>query len=198
MRLHILAFTVCLGAGSMGAPWSTPQPANQNPPGTTPPSKRMPDGKEWMTENLNIAVGPSYCYGGIEENCHRYGRLYTWESAERGCRALGRGWRLPTNDEWARMAKPFGGVRDDSADGGKAAYAALVAGGSSGFNAVYGGGRSPGGEYERLEAHGLYWTASESSPSDAWFYNLGKNGRILNRHAGGEKHRAYAVRCVRE
>jgi hypothetical protein len=97
------------------------------------------------------------------------------------------------------MAKPFGGVRDDSDDGGKAAYAALLPGGRSGFDAQFGGGRAPrGGEYARLDAHGFYWTASESDSSHAWFYNLGKGGLILNRHADGEKERALAVRCVRE
>jgi uncharacterized protein (TIGR02145 family) len=95
------------------------------------------------------------------------------------------------------MAKQYGGVRDDSVDGGKAAYKALVNGGSSGFNAVFGGGRSEDGQYARLEAHGFYWTASESGPSSAWFYNFGQ-ARILNRHNDGEKGRAFSVRCVRE
>jgi uncharacterized protein (TIGR02145 family) len=158
----------------------------------------MPDGKQWMTENLKGALDPSYCYDGKDENCRRYGRLYTWEAAERACRALGEGWRLPTNHDWAQLAAHFGGVRDDSADGGKAAYLALIAGGLSGFDAVYGGGRDPRGEYARLEAHGFYWTATESSPTTAWFYNLGKSGRILNRHEDGEKERAFAVRCLKQ
>jgi len=158
----------------------------------------MPDGRLWMTENLYVAVDPSYCYDNAEENCRRYGRLYTWESAQRACRTLGDGWRLPANEEWAQMAKPYGGVRDDSADGGKSAYVALIAGGGSGFDAVYGGGRDPKGEYARLEAHGFYWTASESSPTSAWIYNVGKNGQILNRHQNLEKQWALAVRCVKE
>ena len=47
---------------------------------------------------------------------------------------------------------------------GKAAYKALMTGGSSGFNAVFGGGRSEDGQYARLKAHGFYWTASEIDP----------------------------------
>jgi uncharacterized protein (TIGR02145 family) len=95
------------------------------------------------------------------------------------------------------MAKPYGGVRDDSADSGAAAYAALVVGGSSGFNAVMGGGRADGGEYARRDAHGFYWTASESDPAHAWFYNFGR-ALILNRHRDGEKQRALSVRCLRD
>ena len=95
------------------------------------------------------------------------------------------------------MAKHYGGVRDDSEDGGKAAFKALVMGGSSGFDALFGGGRAPGGQYERLEAHGFYWTASESDSASAWLYNFGQ-ARILNRHSDGEKQRALSVRCVRD
>jgi uncharacterized protein (TIGR02145 family) len=163
------------------------------------PSSRMPDGSEWMTRNLDVVLDESFCYDGVDANCRTYGRLYTWDAAGRACSAVGERWRLPTNEEWRRMAKPFGGVRDDSEDGGKAAYAALMPGGRSSFEAVLGGGREPNGnEYARLDAHGFYWTASESDGAHAWFYNLGKGGLILNRHAAGEKERALSVRCTRE
>ena len=115
---------------------------------------------------------PSYCYEDAEQNCRRYGRLYTWESARRGCQSLGDGWRLPTDDEWRQMAKRYGGVSEDSDDKGKAAYKALLAGGSSGFNAVLGGGRSDDGQYARLEAHGFYWTASENDAATGWSLQL--------------------------
>ena len=158
----------------------------------------MPDGKQWTTENLNVNTDRSHCYEDSELNCRRYGRLYTWESAQRGCRSLGDGWRLPSDDEWRQMAKHYGGVRDDSDDGGKAAYAALLIGGSSGLNALLGGDRGADDyKYERLEAHGLYWTASESNPTSAWFYNFGKGGLSLNRHSQGNKEMAVSVRCVR-
>jgi uncharacterized protein (TIGR02145 family) len=158
----------------------------------------MADGKQWTTHNLNVKTVPSYCYEDAEKNCLQYGRLYTWESAQRGCQSLGDGWRLPTDDEWRQMAKDYGGVSEDSDDRGKAAYKALLAGGSSEFNALLGGGRSDDGQYARLEAHGFYWTASETDPANGWFYNFGKGGQALHRQSGGEKQRAFSVRCVRE
>jgi uncharacterized protein (TIGR02145 family) len=161
-------------------------------------SKRMADGKQWMTRNLDVNTAPSYCYEDAEPNCRRYGRLYTWESARRVCQSLGDGWRLPTDDEWRQMAKHYGGVSEDSEDKGKAAYKGLLAGGNSGFNALFGGGRSEDGQYARLEAHGFYWTASESDPASGWFYNFGRGGLALHRQSGGEKPRAFSVRCVRE
>jgi uncharacterized protein (TIGR02145 family) len=166
--------------------------------GTKHSSKRMADGKRWTTHNLDVNSMPSYCYEDAELNCRRYGRLYTWESARRVCQSLGGGWRLPTDDEWRQLARDYGGVSEDADDKGKAAYKALLAGGNSGFNASLGGGRSDDGQYARLEAHGFYWTASESDPASGWFYNFGKGGQALHRQTGGEKQRAFSVRCVRE
>ena len=171
---------------------------DQNASRSMHPAKRMADGKQWMTRNLNVNSVPSYCYDDAEVNCRRYGRLYTWESAQRGCQLLGDGWRLPTNDEWREMAKQYGGLREEGEDKGKAAYAALLIGGSSGFDAVLGGGRTDRGEYARVDAHGFYWTSSESDRVMAWFYNFGKGALFLNRHRDGEKARAFSVRCVRE
>ena len=161
-------------------------------------SKRMADGKEWTTTNLNVNVVPSYCYQDKEQNCRQYGRLYTWVSAKTACQSLGDGWRLPTDDEWRQLAKRYGGVSQDSDEGGKAAYKALLSGGSSGFNAVLGGGRADDGEYARLDAHGFYWTATEDGPATAFFYNFAKGKLALHRQDGGEKQRAFSVRCVRD
>jgi uncharacterized protein (TIGR02145 family) len=198
IRVCVPSVALCLAFGSVSTCVKRLPAQDQKASGTTYSSKPMPDGKQWTTHNLNVKTEASYCYEDTEKNCLQYGRLYTWESAQRGCQLLGDGWRLPTNDEWRQVAKHYGGVREDSADSGKAAYQALLIGGSSGFNAVLGGGRSNDGQYARLLAHGFYWTASESDPASAWFYNFGKGGLALNRHSDGEKQRAFSVRCVRE
>jgi uncharacterized protein (TIGR02145 family) len=159
--------------------------------------KLMPDNKKWMTANLSINIPGSYGYEKTGQNNNSYGRLYTWQAAQEGCKLLGAGWRLPTNKDWQKMAKWYAGVRDDSDDGGKAAYQALINGGNAAFNAVYGGSRdSADGSYARVDAHGFYWTATESDAANAWFYNFGKNGKILNRHQDGQKQTAISVRCI--
>ncbi|HET9178591.1 MAG TPA: FISUMP domain-containing protein [Terriglobia bacterium] len=161
-------------------------------------SRRMADGKRWTTQNLNFRTETSYCYDNAELNCRRYGRLYTWESARQACELLGDGWRLPTNDEWRQLAEHYGGLLEESQERGKLTFKALALGGNSGFNAVFGGGRSLDGQFARLDAHGFYWTATESGGGTAWFYNFGKGRHALNRHNDGEKQRAFSVRCVRE
>jgi uncharacterized protein (TIGR02145 family) len=164
-----------------------------------PPAKRMADGKEWTTRNLDVDVAPSSCHDGAPENCRTYGRLYPWASAGRACAALGDRWRLPTNEEWYALGTAYGGIREEAADEGRAAYEALIAGGRSGFEAVLGGGRNDKDlQYLRRDAHGFYWTSTESGPETAWFYNFGRNGVSMGRHAGGEKLRGFAVRCVRD
>jgi len=196
IRVWVVSIALSIAFGCLGA--SLQRLSAQKASGTLFSSKRMADGKRWMTQNLDVDTMPSYCYGDAELNCRRYGRLYTWESARRVCQSLGDGWRLPTDDEWRQMAKHYGGVSNDSDDKGKAAYKVLLAGGSSGFNALLGGGRSKDGQYARLEAHGFYWTASEIDPTSGWFYNFVRGGQALHRQSGGEKQDAFSVRCVSE
>ncbi len=177
---------------------TTRSPREVSGSGTIPAFTRLADGKQWTTENLNLSIEKSYCYGDSEPNCLRYGRLYTWESAQRACQSLRNGWRLPTNEDWYQLAKQYGGIRDESVDTGRTAYNVLANGGRAGFNALLGGGRAATGpEYTRLEAHGFYWTASETGPATAWFYNFGRGQQSLGRHHDGEKQRAFSVRCVR-
>jgi len=114
--------------------------------------KRMPDGRQWTKHNLSVPIDGSYRYG-CAADCRRYGRLHTWEAAQRARRLLGERWRLPTTGEWRLIAKHHGGVLGHSDDGGKGAYTALVTGGGSGFGVVFGGRRDPDGQYARLEAH---------------------------------------------
>jgi uncharacterized protein (TIGR02145 family) len=155
----------------------------------------MGDGREWTTENLGVEADRSYCYDESEANCRRYGRLYTWEAARRACRSLGPGWRLPTDDDWRTLARAYGGIREESSDEGKKAYERLLGDPTIAFHAALGGNRSPDGHYERLEAHGFYWSDSESE-GGAVFYNFGKGGLALNRQTGGEKTMAASVRCI--
>ena len=197
IRVFAVLSALCAAFAAITAlPWH-PLAQGQRTSGTSH-SRRMADGKRWTTQNLNVKADPSYCYNDAEVNCRRYGRLYTWESARQACEILGSGWRLPTNDEWRQLAEHDGGLLEESNERGKSAFQELIVGGSSGFDAVLGGGRDLEGQYARLDAHGLYWTASESSATTAWLYNFGKGMRALNRHSGGEKQRAFSVRCVRE
>src|SRR5262245_28509891 len=195
IRIRFAAIALVTASATLVAACVTHGPAKD----LETPFRPMADGKQWITNNLNVAAAGSHCYGDAELNCRRYGRLYSWESAQLGCRSLGDGWRLPTDSEWRQMAKHYGGIREDSDDSGKAAYAALLIDGTSGFNALLGGNRGAAdGQYARLEAHGFYWTASETSPTLGLFYNFGKGSLSLNRQSEGDKLMGASVRCIRD
>ena len=185
-------------SGCLGAACSATKDEDDGASQSSLAATRLADGKEWTTENLSVHQDQSYCYDDSSANCRKYGRLYTWEAAKRGCESLGGGFRLPTDAEWRRLAKVYGGIMEDSDDEGKAAYQRLLRDRATDFNASMGGNRTPGGQYERLEAHGFYWTSSEGEGGGAVFYNFGKGGLALNRQPGGEKEMAVSVRCIRE
>ncbi len=193
--LTLFAGTVCLGACSGSR---TDKYAVSDKDGNHYFVKTMPDGNDWITENLRVNVPESFCYDGLQNNCGRYGRLYTWKTAMNVCGELGTGWQLPTSDEWRALAKHYGGVYNESNDEGKAAYQALMAGGSSQFNALLGGGTDRNEGYKRIDAHGFYWTATSASDSMAWFGNFGKGRPAFFLQNDGEKYRGFSVRCVRK
>jgi len=121
-RISAVAIALSIAFGCVGDAGSTQRSAiDQNLPGTIASSKRLADGKEWTTANLNVNTSSSYCYDDAEPNCRRYGRLYTWESAQRGCQSLGDGWRVPTDDEWRQLATHYGGLVVDLPDTRRAA-----------------------------------------------------------------------------
>jgi len=162
------------------------------------PLKVLSDNNLWMTTNLKLTISGSYCYDNTASNCERYGRLYTWESAKKGCSLLGEGRQLPTKDEWQQLTKLYGGDAEDSTIIRREAFKALLYTGGSGFNALLGGGGEPDKDkYARLEAHGFYWTATEIDSSTAWYYNFAKGSQALYQQDGGEKLRAFSVRCVK-
>lgn len=158
--------------------------------------KSMLDNNLWMTANLKSVIPASFCYPDGED-CERYGRVYTWEAAQQGCALLGEGWRLPANAEWQNLAALYGGNPEDSVENRKRAYQRLIDTGDAGFNAAFGGGRDPDGQYRRIGAHGFYWTATERNDSTAWFANFGKNSKALYHQKEGDKRDAFCVRCVR-
>ena len=77
---------------------------------------QLRDGKTWMGENLRYHMPGSYLADEKPEdgplgthpsyNCKRYGRLYSWEAAQR---SAPKGWHLPEASEWEKMLNAYGG-----------------------------------------------------------------------------------------
>jgi len=165
---------------------------------------RLKDGKKWMAENLNYEISDSsWCYDDKSSNCVKYGRLYTWQAAKRACPS---GWRLPTDDEWWKLASYYGKAcnshsgqaKKESSDCGKAAYKALVIGGDSRFSVLFGGRFNSNDGFNRLGTHGGYWTISlDQSSSDAWYYYF--RGSLKSLYRGNEdKSLGFSCRCLKD
>src|SRR5918995_4198792 len=73
-RIGAVAIALSIAFGFVGGAGSAHSSSkDQNLSGTIASSKRMADGKEWTTANLNVNTSPSYCYDDAEPNCRRYG-----------------------------------------------------------------------------------------------------------------------------
>jgi hypothetical protein len=62
-RTTIAAWIVTAALSAMFAPLAAMQSSS-----TPPAAKRMLDGKQWTTENLDVAIERSYCYDDSKEN----------------------------------------------------------------------------------------------------------------------------------
>src|SRR5260370_37429271 len=94
IRVFVVSIALSISFSSVSASLERLLAQDQKASGTMY-SKRMADGKQWTTRNLNVNTVPSYCYEDAELNCRQYGRLYTWESERQVRQSLGDGCRLP-------------------------------------------------------------------------------------------------------
>ncbi len=60
--------------------------------------------QEWMAENLNYSK-LGVCYENKNENCDKYGRIYTATEAKKACPS---GWHLPDRREWDMLKQVVG------------------------------------------------------------------------------------------
>ena len=161
-----------------------------------------PEGKDysetWMAENLNYKTENSWCYDDKDENCAKYGRLYTWASAvgktETECGDgqkcnLGtgdirgvcpEGWHLPSQEEWEDLIEAVGGLSTAGAKlkskTGWEEYSGINNEDAFGFSALPAGSRDDfngryGGEGDGV----FFWSSTEYYDDQAYSMYLGYN-----------------------
>ncbi len=105
----------------------------------------------WMAENLKYDAGKgSWCYGNISSNCDIYGKLYDWETAKR---VAPPGWHLPSKEEIMTLIRTLTDEEN--------AYKQIIPGGSSGFNALFGGLRDNEGDSYGIGREAVFWSSTE-------------------------------------
>ena len=147
----------------------------------------MPDGKEWMAENLDfvdaehgIVVGSNAWYYGNDQTTYgwegkKYGLLYTWNAAKALTIA---GWHLPSTTEWNALATACGGANNCGT------YLKSTTDWHSGNGTDnWGFTAFPSGYYygsfDSLGYYAYFWTSIEYGSNNAYFRNL-NTGAPLN------------------
>ena len=101
----------------------------------------------WMAKNMDTDVSGSFCYKGDSLNCKKYGRLYTWDAAQKVCPD---GWRLPTENDFRQLREYARGADEKNIASVLKSPEWDSLGRKNGFNAL------PGGYRSELYELGLY------------------------------------------
>lgn len=172
-------------------------------------------GRNWMAENLDHVVDSSWCYGGSNDSCLKYGRFYTWNAAmdldqatyggslwggslprQGACPA---GWHLPSAAEYRDL---MDSVEADPRTGADSVGYALRS--TEGWqdtvddNDMYGFRLLPGG-VKPGNASGIYamlWTSTEDLGMVRVLQAFANNRRFGIELEG--KQDGYSVRCVED
>jgi uncharacterized protein (TIGR02145 family) len=149
--------------------------------------KTVKIGEQWiMSENLAYKPdqGNYWAYDNDTNNVASYGYLYDWETAKK---IAPEGWHLPTREEWSVFHKSLGGRNFHLSKNSKSIttkYEKLIAGGSSGFNALFGGKCYKNGElFEQLGKIGDFWSSTGSVDGPYLFF-VAKPNSLFNNKKG--------------
>jgi len=151
----------------------------------------------WMAENLRFNIEGSWCYENSEDNCGKYGRLYTWDAAKKACPA---GYHLPSREEWKELVDYAGG--EDTAGKKLKSKNEWNKNGNGtddyGFSALP-GGYFYGSDFKENSKGGYWWTTSERDGRDAYRWRMFCTGdRVRESYWHKSKSSGLSVRCVKD
>ena len=174
------------------------------------------DSNEWR----NLSSG-AYCwYDNDINNGTTYGALYNWYAVNTG-KLCPTGWHVPTDEEWAELENYLAnnGYNYDGSTGGGDKIAKALSNDSgwgsstyegavgntdypkyrnkSGFTALPAGYRYGYGNFDTIDYGGYWWSAIETSTTNAWLRLVGYYDSYVNRGSYG-KSNGFSVRCVRD
>ena len=152
-------------------------------------------GTEWK----DLPIG-AWCYYNNDPSSG-YGKLYNWHAVNDPRGLAPAGWHIPTDAEWTTLTTTLGGesvAGDKMKTTGTTRWLTSNNGtNSSGFAGLPGGLRDSTGTFGSLGSYGYWWSATESSGSNAWNRSLANNNGSLTR-ANYNKHFGFFVRCIRD
>lgn len=118
-------------------------------------------GDQWiLAENFVYKPdqGNYWAYGNDTNKDALYGYLYDWETANA---IAPEGWDLPSKEEWKTFRKSLGGKRGFYKYM-QVVYKQMIPGGSSGFDAQFGGLLDCKGEFKYLGEQTGFWSSTDT------------------------------------
>jgi uncharacterized protein (TIGR02145 family) len=157
------------------------------------------------TEWGNLTTG-AYCnQNNIDSMSNTYGRLYNWFVVNDNRKVAPTGWHIPSDAEWTILTDYLGG---DSIVGGKLKEKGTIhwaspnigATNESGFTALPGGYRYPGGSpFFPIGEEGHWWSSTEGYTNCAHNrYIASFNNAVFRNDGGNFKGSGFSVRCIKD
>ena len=160
----------------------------------------------WMVNNVNVKVPGSYCYDDREENCERFGRLYTWAALKEAKGVCPNGWHVPTSLDFYRLNIYLKDIDDAvgvgtnlrAREGWLESDLALLGENGFGFTALATGVRDSVDSTAAYSGIGIFtgfWSASDGDSLRAIAWNLPNDNDDFVMDSS-LKTRALPVRCL--
>lgn len=148
----------------------------------------------WMAENLQYDVMvQSWCYHDSIENCAKYGRLYSWGSAQSACPP---GWILPDKEDWDKLLTYVGSDPGNKLRSTTGWNNNMNGTDNYGFNAKPASFRHEYGDYSSTNSYAYFWSADSYSVELGWTYLLFYNRSDIERNYLNMLN-GFSVRCLR-
>jgi len=162
-----------------------------------------------------------YGYNGTDVNEAKatgnyttYGVLYNWPAAMNSSASSSSnpsgvqgvcpaGWHMPSDAEWTELTDYLGGTTiaagklKETGTSHWIGPQADVANNETGFSALPGGHRNPNGGFYIMGTRGYWWSATESSATNAWHRNMYFSYSSVYK-SSEFKEVGFSVRCVRD
>ena len=157
-------------------------------------------GLEWLGDNLNYKTAGSFCYKDEDDQCMVFGRLYTWDAAQKACPA---GFRLPTHADfeslWTAAGADFNAGYLIKADYG---WSGETNGNDTlKFSAMPAGNRFDDETYGNTAKFAFFWSADDTSEGvpagSARVWYLTSKSMAFG-YMSKPKNFGFSVRCVRD
>lgn len=152
-------------------------------------------GKTWMAQNLNFVSRNSWCYMNVDQNCKKYGRLYSWfavmngQNKEKSQGVCMSGWHVPSVDDWTSITNQFKKSKD------------LYLGGSSHFDVLMAGCRFSNASFDFEQKAATFWTSTSDSVNTEFatsFYGYSdQKATPLKAYQSGKSY-GLSLRCVKD